>query len=127
MSHSYKTSLFILFVLINKLILSFFWDIIFANLHLSLQMNLIISQLLSFIFPMIIYFILTKESVKDVLSLNPISLKSIILILIISVFIQPFMSFLGLLSTLIFQNNISQVVSNVNEVNIFLYPFSQLV
>lgn len=74
---------------------------------------LLISHVIIFIFPAIIYLIITKQSAKDVLKLNKLYFNDIPLIILLAFVCQPIMTFFSLISQFFFENEIGNFVSGI--------------
>lgn len=74
---------------------------------------LLISHVITFIFPAIIYLIITKQSAKDVLKLNKLYLKDALLIILLAFVCQPIMTFFSLISQFFFENEIGNFVTGI--------------
>lgn len=74
---------------------------------------LLISHVITFIFPSIIYLIITKQSAKDVLKLNKLYLKDALLIILLAFVCQPIMTFFSLISQFFFENEIGNFVTGI--------------
>lgn len=74
---------------------------------------LLISHVITFIFPAIIYLIITKQSAKDVLKLNKLYFNDIPLIILLAFVCQPIMTFFSLISQFFFENEIGNFVSGI--------------
>lgn len=74
---------------------------------------LLISHVITFIFPAIIYLIITKQSVKDVLKLNKLYFKDALLIILLAFICQPIMTFFSLISQFFFENEIGNFVTGI--------------
>ena len=74
---------------------------------------LLISHVITFIFPAIIYLIITKQSAKDVLKLNKLYFNDIPLIILLAFVCQPIMTFFSLISQFFFENEIGNFVSAI--------------
>ena len=74
---------------------------------------LLISHVITFIFPAIIYLIITKQSVKDVLKLNKLYFKDALLIILLAFVCQPIMTFFSLISQFFFENEIGNFVTEI--------------
>ena len=74
---------------------------------------LLISHVITFIFPAIIYLIITKQSVKDVLKLNKLYFKDALLIILLAFVCQPIMTFFSLISQFFFENEIGNFVTGI--------------
>lgn len=121
MTRTYRTNLFVLCMMLNQLLLSFSWPYIVYAFSLDFVGQMIFTQLLTFILPIIIFFIITKESIKQTLNIYPLQLKNIFLIILLSFFIQPFMSFLSSITAVFFPNEVGQLFLEVGgNTNTFL-------
>ena len=74
---------------------------------------LLISHVITFIFPAIIYLIITKQSAKDVLKLNKLYFKDALLIILLAFVCQPLMTFFSLISQFFFENEIGNFVTGI--------------
>lgn len=77
------------------------------------KLMLLISHIVTFIFPAIIYLIVTKQSAKDVLKLNKLYLKDTLLIILLAFLCQPIMTFFSLISQFFFENEIGNFVTGI--------------
>lgn len=77
------------------------------------KLMLLISHIITFIFPAIIYLIVTKQSAKDVLKLNKLYLKDTLLIILLAFLCQPIMTFFSLISQFFFENEIGNFVTGI--------------
>ncbi|MCY6959217.1 CPBP family intramembrane glutamic endopeptidase [Clostridium brassicae] len=108
-----------LFAMILLILYSFGGDIlvpIFGKMSLSLPMYLVLPQILLLVVPTIVYFIITKEPVKDTLRLNKIGLRTIFIVIGIGFLSMPIASFLSLISQFVFPNRIGQVVNRLDNI-----------
>lgn len=121
MTRTYRTNLFVLCMMLNQILLSFLWPYIVSAFSLDFIGQMIFTQLFTFILPITIFFIITKEPIKPTLSIHPLSLKNVFLIILLSLFIQPFMSFLSSITAVFFPNEVGQLFLELGgDVNIFL-------
>ena len=81
----------------------------------DIKLMLFISHIVTFIFPAIIYLIVTKQSARDVLKLNKLYFKDILLIILLAFVCQPIMTFFSLISQFFFENEIGNFVTNIVE------------
>ncbi len=86
--------------------------------RLSITSSLIISEALFFGVPFILYLLITRRSVSQVLPLRRLSFRNTGLIILMMISIQPLMMFLSSLSSIVFPNNISNVFSEMGGINI---------
>ena len=77
------------------------------------KLMLLISHVVTFIFPAIIYLIITKQSAKDVLRLNRLYFKDALLIILLAFVCQPIMTFFSLISQFFFENEIGNFVTGI--------------
>ncbi|SHF09470.1 CPBP family intramembrane glutamic endopeptidase [Clostridium fallax] len=87
---------------------------IFLNLKLPLIGALVLNHIIIFIIPAIIYFIVTKESVKDTLRLNPISFNEGALAVLIGILSQPILIFLSTITSFFFRNDTAIVMNEMS-------------
>lgn len=64
----------------------------------------IITSLAMLLVPITVYFIVTRDSIKEVLSINKISIINVILICSFCIFIQPFLGIVSYISTFFYDN-----------------------
>ena len=79
----------------------------------DIKLMLLISHVITFIFPAIIYLIITKQSAKDVLKLNKLYFKDALLIILLAFVCQPIMTFFSLISQFFFENEIGSFVTGI--------------
>ncbi len=112
---------FMFFLIVYFLLISFFYGFIanfFGFTNLSLPINIIISQSIQFGIPFLLYIIVTKNKISDVLLIRKLSLKNIFFILLMGLTIQPAMMFLSAIGNIFADNNASQMVSVLTQ-----FPF----
>lgn len=79
----------------------------------DIRLILLISHIVIFIFPAIIYLIITKQSARKVLKLNKLYFKDSLLIILLAFVCQPIMAFLSLLSQFFFNNEIGDFITEI--------------
>ena len=77
------------------------------------KLMLLISHVITFILPAIIYLIITKQSIKDALKLNKLYFKDALLIILLAFVCQPIMTFFSLISQFFFENEIGNFVTEI--------------
>lgn len=92
------------------------------NLSFSSSILTVFMHIICLVLPTVIYFVITKESVKDVLKLNKISFKVVLNIVLISILVYPVIVFLNLISQLIFPNVLIDTIQEVTSTMGFI-PF----
>ena len=126
-----KASLIFLLLLVwmlffERILLKFMKYIFPAKFGVMLELNfnyrLIFMQVSILLIFIVLYFIISKKPIKDTLNIKKISLKNIILIFLVSIFIQPIIMFISSIS-LFFTENVfgMQMVSSLR------YPLWQLI
>lgn len=112
----FRSNLFAMMLLTLYVVAPAFLVPVFKSAKLPIAMYLVLPQLLLLIVPTIIYFIITKQPVKDTLKLNKISSKTVLIVIVIGLLAQPIAMFLSLITQFVFPNRISQVVSSLNDI-----------
>ena len=79
----------------------------------DIKLMLLISHVITFIFPAIIYLIITRQSVKSTLKLNKLYFKDALLIILLAFVCQPIMTFFSLISQFFFENEIGNFVTGI--------------
>lgn len=80
------------------------------NIHLSLVMQIIAGQVLSFFIPFIIYLAIKKQSINQVLLLNPLDVKNFILIFFITISSLPLAAFISSVTSLFMENAAAHIL-----------------
>ena len=81
--------------------------------NMSDSAYMLLAQLLSFLPPIVFYFLYTKKDVRKTLRLNPLSWKNVLIIISFGVSIQPVMSLLSYVMSLFFPNPVEQSVTGI--------------
>ncbi|WP_461615812.1 lysostaphin resistance A-like protein [Clostridium sp. Marseille-QA1073] len=119
-----KANLFGMIVIILMILLSFTVQLKLMEANVSTFSSIAIMQVLGFFIPVVVYFLITKENVKDTLKLNKLPLKDIILIILLAIVCQPLVMGLSGISSIISPNNFSNVMmSPVSETSMLLTIF----
>lgn len=119
-----KANLFGMIVIILMIVLSITIQPIILNANVSLFSSVAIMQILGFFLPVVIYFLITKENVRDTLKLNKLPLKDIILIILLAIVCQPLVMGLSGISSIISPNSFSNAIANpVSETSMLLTIF----
>lgn len=116
-----KANLYFLLILIYEIIGSLILGIGFRILNINdIRIILLITHIVVFIIPGIIYLIVSKRPIKETLRLNKLNKKSLGIVILISFLIQPVMSFLSLISTFFFNNDIAEMINEISSTNYFV-------
>lgn len=83
-------------------------------LHLNLASTLVTTQILFLIIPIIIYLVVTKQSPINALRIKPLKIKDLPFVIIIGFAALPIAYFLGLITNLVFHNNVGDVLSKMS-------------
>lgn len=124
MDRTTATNFTVLFMFLNLLFWTFVWEPIATTLHMPTLFQLALFQVILFIIPCGCYLFFTKSPPKQVLRLNAISFKNIILIIAIAITVQPSMTILSYLSSFLFKNNVSATLYANSDSNLFLLLLS---
>ncbi len=124
MDRTTSTNFTVLFMFLNLLFWTFVWEPLATTLHMPSLFQLALYQVILFILPTFIYLYITKSLPKQVLRLNPISFKNVILVICIAITVQPAMALISFLSSFVFKNNVSETLSANSDSNIILLLIS---
>ncbi len=117
-----KANFFFLLTMLYIFIAPYILRIIFTAFPFLTNVNLVVllifSTLLATFVPVIFYFYITNERISDVIKIKKVSIKNLVLIFFICIFIQPFMSFLALVGMLFSENIVDEIASQLTS-----YPF----
>ena len=113
MTETRRTSFFALLFFVYFIGVSFGLAVIPAVAELSDSSYMLLAQMICFLPPVVLYFIITKKDVKKTLRLNPLGWKNILIILSFGVSIQPLMSLLSYVTALFFPNPVEQSMEGI--------------
>lgn len=114
MNRVLKSNLFAGSLIVLGIFGGVFLSILFSFLNLPLPLMLVLSQILLLLLPAFIYFVVTKESVKETLRLRWPGWLTILFSILIAILIQPLMMFLSALSGLFFTNDVAELIEQMN-------------
>ncbi|AGK95336.1 CPBP family intramembrane glutamic endopeptidase [Clostridium pasteurianum] len=83
-------------------------------LHLNLGSILVTTQILFLIVPIIIYLLVTKQSPINTLRIKPLKISQLFLVIITGFLVVPVATFLGLITNLVFHNNVNDVFGKMS-------------
>lgn len=116
MNKIFKSNLFFLLVLIYMIIGIFPLGFIVYRFRINdISSLLLIQHIFLIILPGIIYLILSKEPLKEILRLNRLSLKQILIVILIALASQPIMTFFSLIASFFFTNDISITIGSMSD------------
>ena len=114
MKGTYKANLFALVLIIIQFIGGSFLSSIIAKYVSDLKIILVITQVLFLFVPTLLYFAITKENIKDVLKLRPLSFRDGFTVTIIAILAQPIAWFLSYSTSLFFENEVTVLFNAIS-------------
>lgn len=118
-SKTSKASAFALMLTVNMILFSLYGGIFRNMLGADSLLFLIVSQLCVYLPPIWAYFFITRESPRSVFSLKAMGIKNILLIIGISIFIQPFLMLVSTLSSYVFGTETSDYIKSFSSLPIY--------
>ncbi|MEA5083711.1 MAG: type II CAAX endopeptidase family protein [Lachnospiraceae bacterium] len=109
MKKTYTGNLFALMLILIMLFYKFFLSSIVTKLPLSAFTLTIFVSLVIYFVPIALYFFTSKASVTDTFSIKKLKPTNVLLVILISIMIQPLLMLISTISAIIFPNNISNV------------------
>ena len=113
MTETRRTSFFALLFFIYFIGVSFLMAYFPLASKLSDSAYMLLSQLICFVPPLLLYFKWSKKNVKETLRLNPLGWKNLLLLISFGISIQPLMSLLSYLTAIFFPNPVEQSVGGI--------------
>lgn len=114
MKKVFKANLYFFIILLLEIFLPYFLNPIYRLLGIyDRRILLLLSHIIIFLIPAIIYVIVTKASVKDTFKLNKLYLKDIVLIVLLGFVCQPIMTFFSLVTSFFFDNEIGVFMTEI--------------
>lgn len=111
MKKIFRSNFYGMIIILLGIIMSLTVGKVMTKNNFSMYLSTAVLQAMIFLIPAIIYFAVTKLSVKETLKFNKISFKDVLIIILIGITIQPLVMGLSGLSTLIMPNNFSQAIT----------------
>lgn len=93
---------------------------ILMPLNLSVPVVLILTHIIMFIIPAILYIVITKQKFKTVLRLNKIGFKEVLIALAIGFIAQPVMAFFSYIASFFFTNDVSGMLTDLNSAPLWI-------
>lgn len=124
MTQTRRTSFFALLFFIYFIAVSFVPLFIPPLANLPDGTYMLLTELLSFLPPVVLYFVITKKDIKQTLYLKPLDWKNILLLLSFGISIQPLMSLLSYTAALFFPNPVEASISGMQSSGFLLSLFS---
>lgn len=114
-----RSSIFFLIIMIMPFTVS---PIIarFLPQGMSYPARLILSHIIMFIIPAIIYVLVTKQKFKKVFRLNRIGILDVLIAIVIGILAQPVMSIFVYISSFFFTNDVAEVMVSLNSTPLWI-------
>jgi CAAX amino terminal protease family. len=109
MKKTYTGNLFALILILIMIFYKYFLSLIVIKLPFSKVIITIFVLIIIYSLPIIFYFFTSKASIADTFSIKKLKPVNILLVILISVIIQPLLMLISTFSAIIFPNNISSV------------------
>jgi len=77
--------------------------------------------------PGILYFAVTHENIKETLKIKKLSIKNFFLIVLMAFLIQPVANFISLITSFIFPNNVTDVMTVISSMPIWIFLLSSAI
>lgn len=116
----FKVNLYFLVVLVISMIAPQFTTPVLYKLGLSAPLVLTANHVILFIIPAVIYIIVTKSNIREVLSLKKPKTKDVFRAILIAILAQPVMVFFSYLSSLFFTNDVSLFMESTRSYSVWL-------
>lgn len=114
MKKVFKANLYFLIILLLEIFLPFFLQPVYKSLGISdIRMVLLLTHVITFLIPAIIYVIVTKSSVRDTFKLKKLYFKDILLIILLGFVSQPIMTFFSLITSFFFNNEVGAFMTEI--------------
>lgn len=109
-----KANIYFLSILIIEILGPYALRPIYIALGVSdIRLILLFNHLILFLIPAIIYLLVSKSSIKETLKLNKLHWQDILLIILLAFMVQPVMTFLSLISTFFFYNEVGSFIYEI--------------
>ena len=109
-----KVNIYFLSILIIEILGPYALRPIYIALGVSdIRLILLFNHLILFLIPAIIYLLVSKSSIKETLKLNKLHWQDILLIILLAFMVQPVMTFLSLISTFFFNNEVGSFIYEI--------------
>lgn len=112
-----------IFILISIMIFGPYLIVFLAdtfNFRIPYVASVLIPQLIFLVIPIVLYFIITKESVKETLMLKRLDVINVFISIGIGLLIQPLLSFINILSQIFFKNQITTTIFSIVDLPLWL-------
>lgn len=108
-----KVNIFFLILILLQVFGGYLLRPIIKMYKLDISAALLMGQIMFLIVPVIIYFIVTRQSVKETLRFNKLKLRSAALVVVMGFLFIPVAAFLSYLTSFFFYNNVQDVFNKL--------------
>lgn len=109
-----KANIYFLIILIIEILGPYALRPFYVALGISdIRLILLFNHLILFLVPAIIYLLISKSSIKETLKLNKLHWQDTLLIILLAFIVQPVMTFLSLISTFFFNNEVGSFIYEI--------------
>ena len=109
-----KANIYFLIILIIEILGPYALRPFYVALGISdIRLILLFNHLILFLVPAIIYLLVSKSSIKEILKLNKLHWQDTLLIILLAFIVQPVMTFLSLISTFFFNNEVGSFIYEI--------------
>lgn len=119
-----QTNRFALALYVTFIIVANVLGLLLYNVPMSYALNSIVSQCVCFAPPIVLYFVVTKKSPKEVLRLKKLDLFNVLLLIGLGIFFIPILNLLAAFSAMFFPNVVSESMSTVADSHILVAIFA---
>lgn len=106
----FRANLFAMVLILMQIIGGLTVPVFFEKYNLGLYPRIFLTQILFLVVPVIIYFIITRESIVETLRLKSLGLNNFLIIVAIGFLVQPVVMFLSAVTSLFFPNAVSEIL-----------------
>lgn len=111
----YRSNIYFLLILLGSIFVPFVLAFVFYFAGITdTRIRLMLSHIILFLVPAVIYFVVTKKNVKETLRLNKLHIEDVGIILLISVLTYPLMSCAAMISSMFVQNDVGAYISSIS-------------
>ena len=114
MNSTLKSNIFAGSLIVIGIFGGLFLSLVLSFLNVPLPGILLLGQIILLLIPTILYFIITKESVKKTLRLNWPGWLTVLFSFLIAIFIQPLMMVLSAITSLFFTNDVADLINQMD-------------
>ncbi|WP_373899224.1 CPBP family intramembrane glutamic endopeptidase [Haloimpatiens sp. FM7315] len=114
-----KANIFTMSLVLMNVLCSVLLAPVAKKLNLGMYGIMAIANLFMLVVPLAIYILKSKESLKNLLSLKPINGKSIAIVVLIAIFIQPLMNYISGVMAFFLPNNVGELLAKSSDTPLY--------